>query len=329
MNQITGWLVAMAAVAGMQMAQAQTTIRVQDYPGTGNMLVRVAQANGYCKDAGLNCELKTIPAAPLGLQTMLSGDIDVAYGPTEVAAAALVRKAPIKIIGAGFTQPVFFMVAGAKVTLENESKGYPEIVKSFKGLKIGVTQRGSGAEFQAIDMLLDAGLSANDVTFVAVGAPNTAFPALAKGQVDLAMTFSPADGMCDVLKVCRVIVDPRKGEGPASVMKTSGGAGVLMVRADWAKENSAAIEDFRKALDKAEAFVKDPANFDATLSVLNDTFGLQLPEADKIAAITLRNGIKTYRAQGDVAAMQAVADGMTANKLIPAKVDMSAAVLPR
>ena len=329
MNHLNRWLIAATAIAGIQLAQAETTLRIQDYPGTGNLLVRVAQANGYCKAEGLNCELKTIPAAPLGLQTMLSGDIDIAYGPTEVAAAALVRKAPIKIIGAGFTQPVFFLVAGAKVKLENESKGYPEIVKSFKGLKIGVTQRGSGAEFQAIDMLRDAGLSANDVTFVAVGAPNTAFPALAKGQVDLAMTFSPADGMCEVLKACRVIVDPRKGEGPASVMKTSGGAGVLMVKADWAQENAAAIEGFRNALDKAEAFVKNPANFDATLAVLNATFGLQLPDADKIAAITLRNSSKTFRAQGDVTAMQAVADGMTDNKLIPAKVDMAAAVLAR
>jgi len=107
MNHLNRWLIAVTAIAGIQLAQAETTLRIQDYPGTGNLLVRVAQANGYCKAEGLNCELKTIPAAPLGLQTMLSGDIDIAYGPTEVAAAALVRKAPIKIIGAGFTQPVF------------------------------------------------------------------------------------------------------------------------------------------------------------------------------------------------------------------------------
>ena len=98
-------------------AHSQTTLKIQDYPGTGNLLVRVAQANGYCKAEGLNCELKTIAAAPLGLQTMLAGDIDIAFGPTEVAAAAGARKAPIKIIGAGFADPVFFLVAGAKTVL--------------------------------------------------------------------------------------------------------------------------------------------------------------------------------------------------------------------
>lgn len=322
------WLMAATAAVGVQLAQAESTLRIQDYPGTGNLLVRVAQAKGFCKEVGLNCELKVIAAAPLGLQTMLAGDIDVAFGPTEVAAAALARKAPVKVVGAGFVEPVFFLVAGNKTVLDNEAKGYPEVIKSLKGMKIGVTQRGSGAEFQVIDMLHDAGLSADDVTFVAVGAPNTAFPALTKGQVDVAMTFSPTDGMCSVLKACRVIVDPRKGEGPQSILNTRGGAGVLLVKAGWAAEHGAEVASFRQALAKAEAYIQDPANFDAVLAVLNATFGLKLPQADQIAEATLRGGMKTFRAQGNVAAMQAVADGMTATKLLPVKVNMASAVLP-
>ena len=328
MKKLSRWLLAATAVVAAQAAQAESTVRVQDYPGTGNLLVRVAQAKGFCKEVGLNCELKVIAAAPLGLQTMLAGDIDVAYGPTEVAAAALARKAPVKVIGAGFVEPVFFLVAGNNTVLENEAKGYPEVIKSLKGLKIGVTQRGSGAEFQVVDMLRDAGLSADDVTFVAVGAPNTAFPALTKGQVDVVMTFSPSDGMCSVLKACRVIVDPRRGEGPKSILNTRGGAGVLLVKSDWAATHGAEVAALRQALAKAEAYVQDPAQFDEVLTVLNATFGLKLPQAEKIAEAVLRNGITTFRAQGDVAAMQAVADGMTATKLLPVKVDMASAVLP-
>jgi NitT/TauT family transport system substrate-binding protein len=124
-------------------AMAQSVVRFQDYPGTGNLLVRVAQEQGFCQQAGIRCELRTIPAAPLGMQTMLSGDIEVFFGPTEVAAAAVARKAPISIIAAGFVDPVFFMAAGAKTELATEKEGYPGVVKSFKGKKIGVTQRGS------------------------------------------------------------------------------------------------------------------------------------------------------------------------------------------
>jgi len=312
----------------VQGAIAQTTIRIQDFPGTGNMLARVADAKGFCKEAGLKCELKTIAAAPLGLQTMLAGDIEVAYGPTEVAAAALARKAPIKIIGAGFVDPVFFLIAGAKTQLPNESKGYPAVIQSMKGMKIGVTQRGSGAEFQVIDMLRDAGLTANDVTFVAVGAPNTAIPALTMGQVDLVMTFSPSDGMCNVAKTCRVVVDPRKGEGPKSMLSTRGGAGVLMVKAEWAQANPAIIKSFREAMAKAEKYSQDPANYNDVLAILKASFGLQLPKADEIADLALRASLSTFKAQGNTVAMQAVADGMTLNKLLPISVDMAAAVLP-
>ena len=134
MKKLTRFAVVASAALFAQMSFAETTVRIQDYSGTGNLLARVADSKGFCKEAGLKCELKTIPAAPLGLQTMLAGDIDVAYGPTEVAAAALARKAPIKIIGAGFVDPVFFMIAGAKTQLANETKGYPAVVQSMKGM---------------------------------------------------------------------------------------------------------------------------------------------------------------------------------------------------
>ncbi len=322
------WAVALAAVAAAAAAQAQPVVRFQDYPGTGNLLVRVAQEQGFCQQAGIRCELRTIPAAPLGLQTMLSGDIEVFFGPTEVAAAAVARKSPIKIIGAGYTDPVFFVAAGAKTELPTEGEGYPGVVKSFKGKKIGVTQRGSGAEFQVVDMLADVGLSANDVTFVAVGAPDTAFPALTRGQVDLIMTFSPTDGMCEVLKACRVVVDPRKGQGPQSLLVTRGGSGTMAVRADWAAANAPTVAAIRKSLELSEAFVGNPANFGKTLEILRKTFGLQLPNADQIAEVALRNSLGNFKARGTGPAMQAVADAMTQNKLLPGKVDMAPAVLP-
>jgi NitT/TauT family transport system substrate-binding protein len=309
-------------------AMAQPVVRFQDYPGTGNMLVRVAIEQGFCQQAGIRCELRTIPAAPLGMQTMLAGDIEVAYGPTEVIAASVARKVPIKVIAAGFVDPVFFIAASANTELPTEKEGYPGVVKSFKGKKIGVTQRGSGAEFQVVDMLADAGLTANDVTFVAVGAPDTAFPALTRGQVDLIMTFSPTDGMCEVLKACRVVIDPRKGQGPKSILATRGGAGAMAVKADWAAANATTVAAIRRTLELSEAFISNPANFGRTLEILRKTFALQLPNADLIAEVALRNSIGTFKARGSVPAMQAVADSMTENKLLPVKVDLAPVVLP-
>lgn len=87
-------LVTAAALSGHASALVGT-LRIQDYPGLGNFLVRVANANGLCEKHGLKCELRTIPQAPLGLQTMLAGDIDVAYGPPEVLIQAMNKGADL------------------------------------------------------------------------------------------------------------------------------------------------------------------------------------------------------------------------------------------
>ena len=152
-----------------QPAFAQDTVKVQDYPGLGNMLVRVAIAQKICDKHNIKCEVRTIPAAPLGLQTLLAGDIDVAFGPPEVVIQAASKGADIKIIGNGARGSIFFVVAGNHLETPNASKGYPAVMQDLRGKKIGVTARGSGAEFQFVDLLKGAGMSTSDVTLVAVG----------------------------------------------------------------------------------------------------------------------------------------------------------------
>ena len=41
------------------------SVKLQDYPGTGNMLLRVAISKGYCEKYGIKCELQMIPAPAL------------------------------------------------------------------------------------------------------------------------------------------------------------------------------------------------------------------------------------------------------------------------
>jgi NitT/TauT family transport system substrate-binding protein len=197
---------------------AQTTLRIQDFPGLGNFLVRVANANGYCEKHGVKCELRTIPTAPLGVQTLLAGELEVAFPPPEVAIQAVNKGADLKVIASGAISPVFFLMASAGLETPNAAKGYPAVMQDFKGKKIGVTARGSGAEIHLVEMLKEAGLKADDVTIIGVGAPNTAFPAIANKQIDGLVLFAPMDGFCEVSKACRVVVDPRKGEGPSDIL---------------------------------------------------------------------------------------------------------------
>ena len=305
-------------------ALAQTeTLRIQDYPGLGNMIVRVAAANGYCEKNGLKCELKTIPSGPLGIQTLMAGDIDIAFGPAEVVIQAANKGADLKIIGNAARDNIFFLMAGAHTETPNAAKGYPALMADLKGKKIGVTARGSGAEFQLLDMLKGAGLTSNDVTIVPVGAPNTALPAIANKQVDAVMLFAPMDGFCAAMKVCRVIVDPRKGEGPDAITKLNGASGPMTVRGEFAQKKGATLDAFAKAMREAEAFAQNPANFAAVLKVINDTFKIEGPAGAAAIEASLRNSISGVRFSLDTKALQHAADYLHNTQQIDKKFDTS------
>ena len=305
-------------------AMAQTeTLRIQDYPGLGNVIVRIAAANGYCEKHGLKCELKTIPSGPLGVQTLMAGDIDIAFGPAEVVIQAANKGADLKIIGNAARDNIFFLMAGAHTETPNAAKGYPAVMADLKGKKIGVTARGSGAEFQLLDMLKGAGLSGNDVTIVPVGAPNTALPAIANKQIDAVMLFAPMDGFCAAMKVCRVIVDPRKGEGPDAITNLNGASGPMTVRGDFAQKKGSTLDAFAKAMREAETFAQNPANFAAVLKVVNDTFKIDGPAGAAAIEASLRNSISGVRFSLDTKALQHAADYLHNTKQIDKNFDTS------
>lgn len=304
-------------------ALAQTTLRIQDYPGLGNFLVRVANANGLCEKHGVKCELRTIPQAPLGMQTMLAGDIDIAFAPPEVVIQAVNKGADVKVLASGGREPVFFLMAGAALATPNEAKGYPAVMQDFKGRKIGVTARGSGAEFQLIEMLKGAGLRAEDVTIVAVGAPNTAFPAIANKQIDGLILFTPMDGFCEVSKACRIVVDPRNGAGPAAILKTSGASVVMVATSASVSKHAAALAGFERAMREAEVLTQNPANFAAMLKIASDTFKINAPGGEKVLEVSLRNNLKSFKFDVDPKALQHIAEYMHQGGQINKLVDTS------
>ena len=318
-------LIALAAATALAApARAEmTTLRIQDYPGIGNFLVRIANANGLCAKHGIQCERRDIPQAPLGMQTLLAGDIDIAYVPPEVAIQAFNKGADVRAIGSGGRAPVFFLMAGADMPVPNGAKGYPAGMRDFKGKKVGVTARGSAAEFQLVSLLQGAGLKAGDVTIIAVGAPNTGYPAIRQKQVDALMLFTPMDGFCEVTKVCRVVVDPRQGQGPADATNVNGAAMLEVVRTDFLRKNPQAVAAFKAAMEEATAFAQKPENFPALLKIGLDTFKINAPDGDKIMEVALRNSLASIAFPADPKALQSAAQYLQKTGQIDKAVDTS------
>lgn len=313
----------LALVLTGTLAQAQNapgkgeTVRVQDYPGGGNSLVRVAIAKKYCEKYGIKCEVKQLANGPLGVQAFMAGELEIAYAGPEVVLPAIARGADAKMIAGGYAPQPFIVITAPDTTLSSGGAGYPAIMQDFKGKKIGVPARGSHAETVFTDMLVEAGLSAKDVTYVAVGGPNTAVPPLVNKQIDAVIIFTPVDGICEIKKACKVVVDLRKGEGPRSV-KASLGTGVpLWMHEAYIKANPHVLAAFRMAMKDADAFVKNPANFDELMSISDSFFKMPGEGGDQIMRVTMKNSVPGFDVTVRPAALQSVIDYMTQNKQLP------------
>jgi NitT/TauT family transport system substrate-binding protein len=325
---------ALALATGAAPVAAQgkgETVKFQDYPGLGNMLVKVAIAKGYCEKAGIKCELQTIPAAPLGMQAMLAKSIDSALGPADVMNGAIMRGAKMKMVVGGAVSNVLQLVAGNHMETPNAGKGYPAFMQDFKGKKIGVTSRGAATEVYTRWMMTKAGMNPDDATFVAVGGPNTAYGALVSKQVDAVMIFEPTGAMCTVLKTCKVLWQAATDKEPAELFAMNGGGNGLIFTQEYIDKNPHVIDAVIKAIKDADAFINVPANFDEVSKIAQQFFKFDMPKGDEVLNTALRNAIDTnsYRAPINRKAIQAGLDALIATKQIEKAVAVSDIVLDR
>lgn len=293
----------LALICSTAIAQGKgETVRFQDYPGVGNLLVKIAKAKGFCEAHGIKCELVVIPSGALGAQALAAGSIDVGMLPIESQAGAIAKGADfVGIVGGTGSNAAVFAV-NSKVDLPNAAKGLPDVMRDMKGKKIGVAARGTGGEFAVNFLLRDAGLSPDDVTFVAVGGIPTALPMLLNGQIDAVLGIEPLGAICDVSKQCRVLWRNSDATRPASLIASRGATNPLQVRRTYLAQNPQTVAAIRASVVDAAKFVQNPANFAEVLKILKESFKLEMPQADEILARSLQLLIPWFSASIDRAA---------------------------
>lgn len=306
------------------------TLRVQDFPGIGNALVRVAQAKGYCERHGIQCTLRQLPNGPLGLQALLAGHLDVSFVGPESALQAVAKGADLRLVAGGYAPQPFVVAVRGDWKQPDPARAYPALMADFKGKRIGVPARGSHGELLFVDMLVDAGMVAADVVFVAVGGPATAYPALLHRRVDAVVAISPMDALCEVAETCRVVLDTRLGEGPRSVRDTMGAGVTLWMKPDYIAAHPGAVRALRLALADAEAFLRDPANLDEVLSITVNHFLINAHgvSGHQVTRAALRRALPGYVATVAPEALQAVAAYLVKNGQLEPGLNVHALILP-
>lgn len=321
----------LAVVTTVAVAQGQgETVRIQDYPGTTGLTMRVAIAKGYCEDAGITCKLQVIAGAPLGIQAMLGKSIEAATGSPEAIIPAVLTGAKVTWVMNHYANSVGVLIVGNEVPTPNAGKPFPAWVHDLKGKKIGVTTRGSGVETVVRLMLEKANMKEDDVTFVAVGGPTTAIPALVNKQVDFAATFQPGATICEVTGQCKVVWRADTDPEPAEMFASNGaGAGLYLTQA-YADAHPDVVPALIRAAHNANQFINDPANFEELVKISESFFKFDGPDGEKLTRALLKRQIETggHNEHLSRTALKATIDYMVKTGQADRAIDVSELVHP-
>jgi NitT/TauT family transport system substrate-binding protein len=271
-------------------------LRIHEYPGAIPTLQEwVAIDRGFCAAQKLQCELVTLPSGPLGLQALAAGSLDVSFASTDIAMLAREHGNDVRLIVGHSPNNIMTLSIRSDIPTPHLGAGYPAVMKDFKDLRVGVTGRGAATELQTVALLTGAGINPDSVSFVAVGAPTTAYAALLAKQIDASLMFEPFATLCTAQKTCVTALDLVNGAGPPDVTALNGAYETYWARADFIAKHPAAIQGFIHAISDSIAWIQDPANFDDVVATAKRHMSLgEGPGSDALLVQLVRKQIPTY-----------------------------------
>lgn len=307
------------------------TLIIQSYPGIGNPHALVAIDQGFCEKYNFTCEVNTIASAALGVQALVAGSIGVATAPPDLLGAADSQGSDVAVIGTSMDMDTFALTVRSDEDFATAGQGYPDVLRNLKGKTIGVTARGTSSEYILTRMLADAGLTADDVTFVAVGGPSTAFASLTVGQqVDAAYIFQPMTQLCAFNEVCHPIVDNTSDTlSPEWLREWRGASNVFAARQETIDSNPELMRAFIAAMTDAATWFKDENNLEELARIYEPVISFGDDEASaQLRETWLRDLVHVFSSDltVDISAMQLIAEFAYENQLIDAEVDATTLV---
>lgn len=319
---------AIALPAHGVLAQNLTTVRYQEYPGSIIHLSNwVMREKGMCAKHGLRCEAVQLASGPLAQQAAAAGSVDLIVSSADVMMQAVSKGNDLQILGAMITNNVYSLSASTKLARPNAKAGYPVAMKDLVGKRFGVSARGSATEMYVRTLLEASGHSANEAIYIAVGAPPTAFAALTAGQVDAILSWDPVPALCKATGNCEVVVDLRKGEGPAQIGEMNGGFVVWQARRSYVEKNAKTIDAFLAAHADAVAWLRDQKNFPEAMTLAAATFKLgDVPNREQALEQIVRESISQYGTTFNRKVVNGFNNFLVSNKLIEKPLDAQSLV---
>lgn len=240
-------------------ADGAIKLRIQTYPGlVASAPVWVAIAEGFAAEEGVEIEEIGAPGGSTATQVLASGDTD--FIAVDVPGILLAQQAGlvdmVYIAGQMMAPPVVLGCRPGGAVPENVK--YPEAMEYVRNATVAISSPGSATDTLLRYTLIEAGLDPIDSNIIAAGSTQNGQAALESGRVDCLVANDPSSYLLGDKMF--PVVNWREGEGPAPA--AAGGSiynGIATTR-EFATSNPKAIEALSRAMEKAVAYLSDPAN---------------------------------------------------------------------
>jgi ABC-type nitrate/sulfonate/bicarbonate transport system substrate-binding protein len=251
----------------------------------------VAQSKGFFEDEGLTVN-ESVVKPQVTADALISGDAQISFAYTAAGVLATSAGADLEIVGSGLDKVAYSFVASPDV----------ESVEDLKGRTIAAAAEDDVFTVVIYEILDDAGLSKDDVTFVFGSNSNDRAAALEGGAVQAALLPPPADHRLE-------------GEGFNIIAETADYAPLMnlsstMVSRKWAADNGAVIEAYLRAISTATDWLYEPANKDEAIEILAEATQSTTEDAAAAYADYIDEKAFNVGACVDPEATQALLDGM-------------------
>ena len=226
----------------------------------------VAQEQGFFKSNGLEVTLVPIPNGAAMTAALASGSIHFANNSYDNLSMAVAKGLPLKaVVGATVKLPLALVVREGKA-LPNKATGYPKVMQDFGDSKMGVIGLGISTHFLTEKLFENAGMQPRNVSYIAVGLPASARPALKNSSIDAYMSLWPLPSILEATGEGFIAINFVKDDGPPLLRD-------LEYNGWWATDktiggNAEMVKRFARANEQAFCWYRDPKNFDAVVAIL-------------------------------------------------------------
>jgi NitT/TauT family transport system substrate-binding protein len=245
-------------------------LKIALYPGSLiSFPARVAEEEGIFEKHGLSVELVDVQGGPNATAAVVSGSADIQLNSTDNNLLSRSHGQDMVAVSGNTTTPIMSVLVGNDFDAPNVDAGWPASIEDLEGAKIGVTQRGASVELVMRYLLDKAGLDPDkDVTWVAVGTPPTALPALEQGQIDVLVAFEPSQTQAvEIGKYARMALDLRTADLPPDLSLLQWEYNQWAALGSNVEDKREAFDAFQDAMEETYDFIADKANFDRLVEI--------------------------------------------------------------